>query len=152
MLKKILIGVGILAVLAVIVLGVVANKVVGRFEEVLKEKDPEFRQYITMTAGEQNAYVEKNLDNFLQLLSENTKADDEQTKKLFENMKTDPEVRAAGIELGRSIIASYILKSESLSKNLPEDAKEKFQQEESQFDARLDKYNESMKKYEPEKK
>ena len=70
MLKKVLIGIGVLVILlaAFGIGGMMFLK--NKIETKLAEKEPEFRQYITMTAEEQNAYVEKNFFEFFDSITD----------------------------------------------------------------------------------
>ena len=134
MLKKILIGVGVLALLVVIGFGFLANKINSK----LQEKEPEFRQYVTMSIEEQNAYVEKNISELAQIIMHDAKSN---------TLPQNPEVKAAEIQFGRSVVAGLILSSENIVKDLSEDVKAQFKSEADELDARSHKYTELMKKY-----
>lgn len=140
MLKKILIAFGILAIIGVIGLLFVGNKI----DTAIKEKEPEFRQYLTMTAEEQNAYIEKNMNMLMQMMISEA---NEQGKAAFEKIKNDPELHAAAVDFGRSIVAGLIMASEPIVKDMAEDIKAKIQAEADALNARSDRYSELMKKY-----
>ena len=144
MLKKILIAVVILAVIGIAGFLYVGNKI----DNAVKAREPEFRQYITMTVEQQNAYVEKNIDAFMQFVI--TEADKKGREK-FEQLKNDPEVRVAAINFGRSIVASFIVASEPIAKDLAEDVKAKLKAEAAEVEARGDKYKALLEKYNPQK-
>ena len=138
MLKKILIGAGVLALIVVLGFGFLANKINSK----LQEKEPEFRQYVTMSTKEQNAYVEKNISELAQIIMHDANAN---------TLPQNPEVKAAEIEFGRSVIAGLILSSENIVKDLSEDVKAQFKAEADELDARSHKYTELIKKYSNQK-
>lgn len=140
MLKKLLIAVGVLAILGVVGVILVGNKI----DTVIKEKEPEFRQYLTMTPEEQNAYVEKNLDIFMQMVMRNS---EEKAKAAYDKIKNDPEVRAAAVDFGRSVVAGFIMASEPIVKDMAEDMKAKIQAEVDAAQSRGDKYKALLEKY-----
>ena len=149
MAKKILIVVGILAVIGMIIVGVAGYGVVKVIDEKLKEKEPEFRKYVTMTIEEQNAYVEKNLDFLINTIIQDAKNDNE--KETFEKIKADPSAKQAGIEFGRSIISKLILSSDAITSGLNEETKSKLQTEADAMSTRFDAYSKVLEKYDTEK-
>lgn len=140
MLKKILIAVGILAVLGIVGIVFIGNKI----DSALKAREPEFRQYLTMTVEEQNAYVEQNIDIFLQMMMQKA---DEKGQAAFDKIKNDPEVRAAAVEFGRSIVAGFIMASEPIVKDMAEDVKAQIKAEADEIESRGDKYTKLLEKY-----
>lgn len=147
--KKILIGVGILLVIGAIIVSVAGYKVFQAVDEKMTEKEPEIRQYITMTVEEQNAYVEKNLEDFLDMAAKGS--ENAQDKEAYNKVKADPEAKAVGVEAGRAIIASWIVNSESLQADLNEELKAKFQKEADDLSNRMDKYSKVLEKYQGQK-
>lgn len=150
MLKKLLIAIGILAVLGIVGLVFLNNKI----DSKLKEKEPEFRQYLTMTTDEQNAYIKKHLDELLSFISESRSTSEEAQKEkaALQEMQNDPSAVQAGIEMGRSLVAALILSNEDILKDLSATVHEKLQAEADQLDSRSDKYNEYLEKYFPKSK
>lgn len=144
MLKKVLIAFGILAIIGIVGLLFIGNKI----DTAIKEKEPEFRQYIQMTVEEQNAYVEKNMNDLMQWTMRNA---DQERKILFDRITNDPEIHAAAIEFGRSVVAGLIMGSEPIVKDMTEDIKAKIQAEVDAMDARSDRYSELIKKYDIQK-
>ena len=140
MLKKFLIAVGILAVLGIIGIVFVGNKI----DSALKAKEPEFRQYLTMTVEEQNAYVEKNIDSFLQMMMQKA---DEKGQAAFDKIKNEPEIHEAAINFGRSIVAGFIMASEPIVKDMAEDVKAQIKAEADEIESRGDKYTKLLEKY-----
>lgn len=145
MMKKVLIVVGILVAIGAVIIGVASYGVVKVVDEAIKEKEPEFRQYISMNVEQQNAYVEKNLDFLLESAIKDSKKIEE--KENLEKVKADPEARKAGMELGRSIIASLILSSDSIVKDLNAEEKSKLRAESDNMSARMEKYFTILDKY-----
>ena len=145
MLKKVLIVVGILAVIGVIIVGVAGYGVVKVVDEGIKEKEPEFRQYVKMTVEEQNKYVETHLDSIISGAVKDSK--EESSKATFEKIQNDPEAKKIGIECGRAIIASLILSSDAIVADLNEDAKSKLKADADKMSDSMDKYVKILEKY-----
>ncbi|MBR5913544.1 MAG: hypothetical protein IKZ58_04215 [Selenomonadaceae bacterium] len=154
--KKILVVLGIFAFVAIVTLGVTTCGVMKIADDWIKEKEPELRQYVQMTEDEQNAYVEKNRDELLRRIKvyaeknpENTSPEQKETwKKIVE----DPEVKAAGLQLGRSIVALLISSSDNITKDLSAEDKAKYEKEANELQERTDIYTKLLEKYIPEKK
>ena len=140
MLKKLLIGVGILAVIGVAGFLFLGNKI----STFIADKEPEFRQYLSMTREEQNAYVEKNFNEFMQMIMNHS---EEQAKAAYEQIKDNPEVRAAAVEFGRSIVAGFIMASEPIVKDMAEDLKAQIESEVNAVQSRGDNYRALLNKY-----
>ncbi len=147
--KKILIGVGIVIVLGMVVVSLMGYEFFKMASDKFEEHKPELRQYITMTVDEQNIYIEKNLDKIMSWFANNT--EDDINKENFEKAKAAPDAKAAGIELGRAIIATAILSSDDLKENLKADIKEKFQKESDELEMRWDNWTKIVDKYVPDK-
>lgn len=147
MLKKFFIAVGILTVLGVAGLFFAGNK----FESVIKEREPEFRQYLTMTAEEQNAYVEKNLGELISIVGKIKGANIGDSASVIEFFKQYPDVSEALILEGRSIVATFILMNEDILKDISAEVHNQLQAESDQLDARNDRMKELIQKYDPRK-
>lgn len=145
MLKKILIVIGFLAILGIGGIVFLGNKI----ETKLAEKEPEFRQYVTMTTEEQNAYVEKNFNEFFNSLA-NFDETNEKAKAAIEKLKADPEALQAGIAVGRSMVASLILANEDILKDLSAEIHDKLTAEAAEGDSRVENFKMYMEKYFPE--
>lgn len=149
MLKKLLIVFGILAVLVIVAFGMVVFEADSRIEEALKSHEPEFRQYVTMSVEDQNAYIEKNLSEIMKAFI--SKADEEDAKIFWENVQNDPDATAAGIELGRSFVASYILDAKSMKDVLTDEITAKLKVDEDALEPRASRYAEILDKYDTKK-
>lgn len=148
MLKKILMVIGALAVIGVIAVVGVSYYAGSKIQAKLQEKEPEFRQYLTMTTEDQNAYVQKNLDEwFLFMAQFGSDEDAEEMKATIEKLNSNPEISQAGIEWGRSCVASFILWNENIVKDLSADVLEQLKNEQSQLNTRNLKYKELLEKY-----
>ena len=144
MLKKILMFIGLLAVLGIGAMMFLGNKI----ETKLAEKEPEFRQYVTMSTEEQNAYVEKNFFEFFGAITDySTK--EEQVRAALEKMKTDPEGLKIAIDMGRSMVAQLILNNENILKDLSAEVHNSLQAEANEGDSRAEKFKTYMDKYLP---
>lgn len=147
MVKKILMIIGALVLIGIVVFGVTMCGVSKVAEEKLKEKEPQLRQYVQMTEIDQNAYVEKNMNDLFTTIIGELQEDNEVPKENFKNLEEDPEAKAAGIQLGRSIVAMLIISSENIVKDLSPADKEKYEKESNDLTNRLDTYHGFMKKY-----
>lgn len=150
MLKKALIGVGILAVLVVAGFVLVVISASSRMEDAFKAKEPEFRQYVTMSVPEQNAYVEKNMRDVLNAFG--AKFDDAEFNDFVSKLETDPEAKTAGIEFGRSIIAEYILSSNSMADVINDENRAWLKADADAAEARSTQYAAILDKFGPNKK
>ena len=144
MLKKILMFIGLLAVLGIGAMMFLGNKI----ETKLAEKEPEFRQYLTMTTEQQNAYVEKNFFEFFGSITDySTK--EEQAKVALEKIKADPEGLKIAIDMGSSMVAQLILSNENILKDLSADVHNKLKAEADEGNSRDEKFKTYMDKYLP---
>lgn len=150
MLKKVLIGVGILAALVVAGFALVVMSASSRMEEAFKTKEPEFRQYVTMSVPEQNAYVEKNMRDVLSAFG--AKFDDAEFNDFVSKLENDPEAKTAGIELGRSIIADYILEAKSMADVINDENRAWLKADADASEARSNRYAEILDKLDQNKK
>ena len=147
MAKKILMIVGALVLVAIVVLGVTMCGVKQVADEKLKEKEPQLRQYVQMTEVDQNTYVEKNMNELFTTIIGELKDDKEISKENLQKLESDPEAKAAGIQLGRSIVAMLIISSDNIVKDLIPADKDKYTKESDELSNRLDAYHGFMKKY-----
>ena len=149
MLKKILIAVlilGILGVAAVALLGYGTYKVM---DDAVKEREPQFRQYLQMDEAAQNQYVLENIDELLDKV-ENYADDNPEGKATRERLKelnAQPEIQAALIDVGRSFTASVMLLSNSIVEEMTPEVKAK--KESDEFEARMEKYTNLIKAADP---
>lgn len=148
MLKKILLGVLVLGVIGVAITGFVLHEAV---DDAVKSKEPQLRQYVQLEEAAQNKYI---LDNAAELLqgmdlNKDGKPEDKEQVELFVKANANPEVQKALVALGRSFMASAIMVSDPIVKDLSADAKAKYQQEESQLSANMQAYADIVKKIEP---
>ena len=142
--------IGALTIIGVIVLVggtyYVGNKITGELEK----REPEFRQYITMTTEEQNAYVSKNVDAFYNLISSLAGESDEELAEFQTVMKqldSDPEIFQAKVNWGRSIVATFILANENITKDLSADVLQKLQDEKNEKDTNYLEYKKLINEY-----
>ena len=153
MAKKILAVIGAIVIVAFVVLGVTTCGIMKVADEALKEREPQLRQYVQMTEEEQNAYVEKNMDELFAGISREIKPDDTKIdKEKLAEMEKDPAVRAAGIQLGRSLVATFIISSDAILKDLSDEDKSKFQAESAEMEKRLEAHSKLVNAYFPKKK
>lgn len=149
--KKILLILGILGLMVLVVLGVTMCGVMKVADDWVKEKEPELRQYVQMTEVEQNEYVEKHMDELFRRVEEyaeghSENVSKEQREKWIEFEK-DLEAKAAGIQLGRSIVAALIMASDPITAELSADDKTKYENEANDTEQRTETYTKFMKKY-----
>ena len=135
----------LLTIVAVLVAGgaVMLYGTYKAVDEAVKSKEPQLRQYVQMDAAAQDKYI---VDNFTELLNgadlnKDGKPEDKETLERFKQANTNPEIQKALVELGRSFLASAALMSESITKDMSADVKDKYQKESDQLETRLDKYS-----------
>ena len=134
----------ILTIVAVLVAGG-ALMLYGTYKVVdntLKEKEPQLRQYMQMDEAAQDKYIS---DNFTELLNgidldKDGKPEDKEQLELMKKANANPEIQQALVEVGRSFLASTILFSDSITKDMSADVKAKYEKESNEFETRLDKY------------
>ena len=147
MAKKILMIIGALVLICIVVLGVTMCGVKQVADEKLKEKEPQLRQYVQMTEVDQNTYVEKNMNELFTTIIGELKDDKEISKENLQKLESDPEAKAAGIQLGRSIVAMLIISSDNIVKDLIPADKDKYTKESDELSNRLDAYHVFLRKY-----
>ena len=145
MAKKILAILGAIVLVAIIVLGITTCGVMKVADEALKEREPQLREYVKMTEEQQNEYVLKNMDDLTAAIAAEAKTDsaeDQKARKSLDEIKTLPEYRAAGLKLGRSIVAMFIISSDPIVADLSPEDKAKYQAEYEQLEANLNAFME----------
>ncbi len=141
MLKKILIGVIVLFIAGAALMTYGTYKVIDEgLDDFVKEKEPQLRQYLQLDEAAQNQFVMEHGAEFLDMILKESKPEEKADIELFQKANQNPEVQKAFIQLGRSIFAKGVLRSETLSKNLPDDVKAKYQ-------AEADKFTDNFKVY-----
>lgn len=148
MIKKILLGLVVLGVIAVAIMGYGTYKVADEF---LKEKEPQLRQYIQLDEAAQNKYILDNMNElFMKVdLDKDGKPEDKENLKRLMKLNAQPEIQNAFVNVGRSVLAGAILFSDSIVKDMSADVKEKYQKEAEEFDARADKYSKLVEAADP---
>ncbi len=141
--KKVVIGI---VVAGVVGLGVFTYGIVKFSTSAMEKLEPEMKQYVKMTHEEQDKYV---MDNMEDLLFQFKEYD---TEGRLDLIKTDPAVRQAGLEVGRSLCASVIVDTDSIASGLTPEEREKYKQEAAETDRRNDKFAKEMDRAMKEKK
>ena len=144
--KKILLIIGGVILIAIVVFGVQAFSVLKSTKDFVESKEPELVQYTTMTEEEQNAYIEKNMDEFLKVITLN-QTDADGKPYTWEKLKQNPELRAMGISCGRALCAGMVESSEKI----PDNVKQKFEKESLELQSRMEEYKEMLKKFSEKK-
>ena len=135
--KKVVIGI---VAAGVVGLGVFTYGIVKLSNNVMEKLEPEMKQYVKMSTEEQDKYVIDNMENLLFKLKQ---FDDEDSISLI---KTNPAVRQAGIDVGRSLCASVIVDTDSIAAELTPAEKEKYKKEAAEAEARNDKFSKEMER------
>lgn len=148
MIKKILLGVVVLGVIAFAVLGYGTYKVA---DQILKEQEPQLRQYMQLNEEQQNNYIVEHAKELLLKLDLNKdgKPEDKEQIELFIKANDNPEVKAALTDVGRSLMATAIIASDAIVKDMTPDIKAKYDNESNEFEARFDKYSKLVEEVEP---
>ena len=112
-------------------------------DEKIQEKEPQLRQYMQLDEAAQNKYI---VDHFTELLEgadldKDGKPEDKGQLELWKKANTNPEIQQALADVGRSLMATAILMSDNITKEMSADVKAKYQKESEQFDTRAEKYS-----------
>lgn len=112
-------------------------------DNAIKLKEPQMRQYVQMDEAAQNKYV---FDNYLEIMdgvdiNKDGTPEEKAELELLKQVNTNPDVKQALIEMCRSLMATAVLMSDNVTNELSADDKAKYQQERSQLETRLEKYN-----------
>ena len=145
--KKILIGVFVLAVIAV---GLVGFGIFKAHKAYTEKIEPDMKRYVTMTQQEQDQYVLSKLEEFYGLAYRMNTS--EEGKKAVEAMQNDPAIRQAGLVWGRSLCATIIKDSDEISANLSPQEKAKYVQEAKDFDDKSERFQKELERITPKKK
>ena len=140
--KKILIGVFVLAVVAVGVTGF------GLFKgyQAYKEKiEPDMKRYVTMTQQEQDAYVMSKMGDFCDFLYQRQSSDEKRSR--LEAMENDPAVRRAALVWGRGICAAIIKDNWSISSTLSAADRAKYEREADDLDDKGERMQKEMQRF-----
>lgn len=151
MLKKFLMVIGALAIIGVIAVVGISYFVNDKIDTAIKEREPEFRQYVTMTTEEQNAYVEKTLGNLTAYFM-NFGGDETNSDEIISEIKKNPELFDATINYGRAVVAGFILNDENITRDLNAEVLKQLKAEYYELKARQDKYHELADKIKSEVK
>ena len=139
--KKLLIIVGILAVLGLGLLGYGAMKLGDLYNEKIL---PDMQAYVLMTDEEQDAYVLSHMED---LMKSGSNTEDEQVKMELEAMANYPAAREAGLDLGRSMCAIMLSASDEINNSLSAAEKAKYEEEGKALDARSKHFEKMVEQY-----
>ena len=109
-------------------------------DEVLKEQEPQLRQYMQMSEAQQNEYILENAVELLTSAAANAKPDEKENIELMEKTKDDPAVQKALIDLGRALMAKALMHSDALVKEMSDSVKAKFKAESEDLTGALERY------------
>ncbi len=138
--KKVLIG---LVILGVVGLGLFTYGIVKLSTNIMEKMEPDMKQYVVMTTEQQDKYVYEHMEEWVVTLK---KFDGESDGSELDLIKTDPAVRQAGIDFGRSICATVIVDTDSIASVLTPEEKARYQKEADESDARGDKFSKEMER------
>ena len=148
MIKKILLGVVILGVIAFAILGYGTYKVA---DEALKEREPQLRQYIQLDEAAQDKYILANVDElFAKIdLDKDGKPEDKEKLARLKELNSQPEIQKALIDAGKSLMAVAIMLSEPIVNDLTPELKAKYQTESDELEKRVEKYSKLIEAADP---
>ena len=138
--KKLLIVVGILAVLGAGLLGYGVMKVGDLYKEKIL---PDMQAYVQMTEQEQDDYVLSHMEELMKSVD----AEDDQVKLELEAMEKYPEARQAGVEVGRSMCAIMLSASDEITDSLSAADKAKYEEEGKAIEARSKHFEKMVEEY-----
>jgi hypothetical protein len=143
LLKKILKFIGVLIIIGVmIIIGLICYQ-----GFMLQAKEPEFRQYVTMTTEDQNAYA---LKFFNEIYGDTIPRDSKAAEKIIkanQEFESNPEALQAKIKLARSLVARFTLKIGNISEDLSPEVLKQLQEEHGEYKARLAEYHKFIRAY-----
>lgn len=152
MLKKILMGFVILsAIVGVVSVGLMGYGTYKVADEVIKAQEPKLRHYIQLDEAAQNKYILENVDEILveMDLDKDGKPEDKEKIQRLRKLHAEPKIQSALIDLCRSFMATGIMISDPIVKDLSADAKAKYEKESDQLEASLDKYTQLVDAVDP---
>ncbi|MCR5833567.1 MAG: hypothetical protein K6G55_02850 [Selenomonadaceae bacterium] len=110
-------------------------------DDMIAEKQDDFKYYMTLSHEEQNEYVLKHINEILTLVRREAKT--EQEKIELQNIvesEDNPVLKKAMIEFGRSIMATGIVASETIFQGLSEEVKLRYENESGKLSYRFENY------------
>lgn len=151
MFKKILIVfaiIGVVAVIGFVALGYGTYKVA---DEALKEKEPQLRQYLQMDTDAQNKYILDNINLILTKvdLDKDGKPEEKEAIEKLMKLNEQPDIQKAIVDVGRSLMASAIILSDSIVKDMSADIKAKYEKEAEELETRAQKYSKLVEAADP---
>lgn len=147
MFKKILIGLLVLGLLAGVAVGLFTYFAVdSALDEIVKEKEPQLRQYVQLDEEKQNQFVLEHGEEWMEMIMKESKPDEKADLELAKKANQDPEVKEAFIKFARSIFAKGLMRSETILKDLDADEKAEYQSEADKFTDNLKIYGDVLEK------
>ena len=148
MIKKFLLGLVILGVIAFGIIGYSTYKVA---DEALKEHEPQLRQYLQMDEAAQDKYILENIDELFSKvdLDKDGKPEDKEKLERLKELNTRPEIQKALEEVGRSLMALMIMASDPIVKDMTSELQAKYKNESEALEARIDKYSKLLEAADP---
>ncbi|MCR5833566.1 MAG: hypothetical protein K6G55_02845 [Selenomonadaceae bacterium] len=132
----IILGVGILVGLAAA--GYTTHKMVN---EMIAEKQDDFKYYMTLSHEEQNEYILKHINEILAMVRQEAKTEQEKNElQTVVESEGNPVIKKAMIEFGRSVMAAGIVASETIIQGLSEEVKARYEDESEKLADRLKNY------------
>lgn len=116
----------------------------------LQQKEPEFRQYVTMTTEEQNAYIAKNIDEIYERDLSLYGAIDpkmQEIQPVMKELEKNPEFMQSKISWGRAVIARIILNFEDITDDLSAEVLKQLQAENDEYETRRSEYKQQINNY-----
>ena len=143
-------AIGALTIIGVIVVVGGAYYAGNKITSEIEKHEPEFRQYVTMTTEEQNAYVSKTINELYSTILPLAGVEDKEMAEMQTVMKqldNNPEILQAKINWGRSAVAMLIVDNPNITKDLSADVLQKLQDEKNQYDVRQLEYKKLINEY-----
>lgn len=144
MLKHIFIG---FALFAVIALALVAFGVYKVADKALQLKEPQLRQYMQLSDADKDAFIMSYNDETLSQIAADPNATPESKveAEIYMRNKDNPELKTATINMFRSLIATAIIHSDAIVKDMSADVKAQYDKEADKLSDSLEKYDDVMK-------
>lgn len=144
--KKLLITVAVLVLIGAGFIGFGLFKAGKAYTEKI---EPEMKRYVRMTPKDQDEYVVSRLTDLYGLFY--AKDETGQGEMVRKAINSDPAIRQAGIEWGRSVCANIVKDSKEISATLTDAEKEKYKREAENLEEKGERFQQEMRRVVPKK-
>ncbi len=142
--KKILIGVFVLAAIAV---GLIGFGIFKAHKAYTDKIEPDMKRYVTMTRQEQDQYVLSKIGDLYGFVSQMD--DSAKGKAAYDALMNDPAARQASLDWGRALCATIIKDDKDISAALSAADRAKYEKEAEDFDEKNQRFQKELERISP---